>query len=124
MILASSVSFGSLAKVKNVDSHSTETRTSATFETSTYVTKDASIKLAVKKNVPEQVYITLRGANNAILYRETINKNEMSYAAKINVSDLRDGTYKLEITTHRDRVVKRLNLTSPKSEVERRITVS
>jgi hypothetical protein len=124
MSLASTIAFANSVAEKTTESRSTETRTAATFETSTYVTKDASIKLAVKKNAPERVYITLRSAKNAILYRETINKNEMSYAAKININDLTDGVYKLEIATNHDRVVKRLNLTSPKSEAERRIILN
>lgn len=122
--LASTVTFATPTEGKNSDSHSTESRPAVTFETSAYVTKDASIKLAVKKNAPERVYITLRSANNTILYREIVNKNEMFYAAKINVDELTDGVYKLEVATDKDRVVKRLNLTSLKSEVERRITVN
>ncbi|MFN8346678.1 MAG: hypothetical protein U0X91_16875 [Spirosomataceae bacterium] len=106
------------------ETHTVENRTAVTFETSAYVTKDASIKLAVKKNAPERVYVTLRTANNDVLYRETINKNEMSYAAKINVNELTDGVYKLEIATDKDRVVKRLNLSSSKTESERKITVN
>ena len=101
----------------------TENRTAITFETSAYITKDASIRLAVKKNAPERVYITLRNAANIVLYSETINKNEMSYAAKINVNDLTDGLYKLEIATGKDKVTKRLSVSSSK-EAERNITVN
>lgn len=128
LALASTVAFASSKESKKsnprVENHTIESRTAVTFETSAYVTKDASIKLAVKKNAPERVYITLRSANNDILYRETINKNEMSYAAKINVNELTDGVYRLEIATDKDRVVKRLNLSSSKAETERKITVS
>jgi|JI6StandDraft_1071083.scaffolds.fasta_scaffold104032_2 hypothetical protein len=129
LALASTVAFASTSENKKsnprrpAENHTIENRTAVTFETSAYVTKDASIKLAVKKNAPERVYITLRSANNDILYRETINKNEMSYAAKINVNELTDGVYKLEIATAKDRVVKRLNLSSSKTEADRKITV-
>lgn len=124
LTLASTVVFGASTKSEKSNNRPIENRTAVTFETSAYVTKDASIKLAIKKNAPERVYITLRGVNKAILYRETINKNEMSYAAKINVNDLSDGNYQLEISTNNDRVVKRLNLTSSKWEAERKITVN
>ena len=126
--LASTLAFAFSKESKKsnprVENHTIESRTAVTFETSAYVTKDASIKLAVKKNAPERVYITLRSANNEVLYRETINKNEMSYAAKINVNELTDGVYKLEIATDKDRVVRRLNLFSSKMEIDRRITVN
>lgn len=129
LALASTVAFASTSESKKsnprrpAENRTIENRTAVTFETSAYVTKDASIKLAVKKNAPERVYITIRSANNDVLYRETINKNEMSYAAKINVNELTDGVYKLEIATDKDRVVKRLNLSSSKTEADRKITV-
>lgn len=130
ILLLSALSLGSTAAMANpgntttTPSKKTENRTAITFETSAYITKDASIRLAVKKNAPERVYITLRNAGNTVLYSETINKNDMSYAAKINVNDLTDGVYKLEIATEKDRVVKRLNLSSSKMETQRTITVN
>ncbi len=130
ILLVSALSFASTAVVANpgntptVGNKKTENRTAITFETSAYITKDAAIRLAVKKNAPERVYITLRDAGNTVIYSETINKNEMSYAAKINVNDLTDGAYKLEISTGKDRVVKRLNLSSSKIETQRSITVN
>lgn len=123
LALVSSSAFANPSEGKKPHASPVENRPAVTFETSAYVTKDASIKLAVKKNAPERVFITLRNANNTIIYRETINKNDMSYAAKINVDELRDGAYKLEIATKNDRVIKKLNLSSPKTESERVITV-
>jgi len=49
--------------------------------------------------------------------------NEMTYAAKINVDELNDGSYKLEISSGKDAVVKQLNLSSPKQENQRRIVM-
>ncbi|MEZ4901122.1 MAG: hypothetical protein R2822_04870 [Spirosomataceae bacterium] len=124
LAFASTLAIGSTSKSEKSNSRAIESRNAVTFETSAYITKDASIKLAVKKNAPERVFITLRAANNAILYSEIINKNDMSYAAKINVNELRDGVYQLEVSTQNDRVVKRLNLASSKWDTERKITVN
>jgi len=124
LLAVSTVAFAGTAVGKKRVSRVSDNRTAVTFETSAYVTRDAAIRLAVKKNAPERVYITLRNAKNAVLYRETITKNEMSYAAKINVDELADGNYKLEIATLQDRVVKRLHLTSPRTEAERVISVN
>ena len=124
LLTASTVAFASPRVGEKKVSRVSDNRTGVTFETSAFVTKDAAIRLAVKKNAPERVYITLRDAKNVILYRETITQNEMSYAAKINVNYLSDGNYKLEIATNQDRVVKHLHLTSPKSETERVISVN
>lgn len=108
--------------------HPTEEKTSnnrpeATFESSAFVTADASLRVAIKKNAPQKVYLTLKNKDGQVLFAETIGKKEMAYAAKINVSDLTDGTYQLEITSGQNRVVKQLNLSSKKVEVQRQVIV-
>lgn len=108
--------------------HPTEEKTSnnrpeATFESSAFVTADANLRVAIKKNAPQKVYLTLKSKDGQVLFAETIGKKEMAYAAKINVSDLTDGTYQLEITSGQNRVVKQLNLSSKKVEVQRQVIV-
>ena len=108
--------------------HPTEEKTSnnrpeATFESSTFVTADANLRVAIKKNAPQRVYLTLKNKDGQVLFAETIGKKDMAYAAKINVSDLTDGTYQLEITSGQNRVVKQLNLPSKKVEVQRQVIV-
>lgn len=108
--------------------HPTEDKTSnnrpeATFESSAFVTADANLRVAIKKNAPQKVYLTLKSNEGQVLFAETIGKKEMAYAAKINVSDLTDGNYQLEIVSGKNRVVKQLNLSSKKVEVQRQVTV-
>jgi ribosomal protein S6 len=108
--------------------HPTEDKTSnnrpeATFESSAFVTADANLRVAIKKNAPQTVYLTLKNTEGQVLFAETIGKKEMAYAAKINVSDLTDGNYQLEIVSGKNRVVKQLNLSSKKVEVQRQVTV-
>ena len=101
----------------------TEEKTAAKFEASAFISKDASIRVAVKKNVHERVYLTLANAKGEVLYAETIHKNDMSYAAKLNVSELADGAYKIEIVAGKERIVKQLNVSTKTTDVERTITM-
>ena|GEM_PF-609761 len=101
----------------------TEEKTAAKFEASAFITKDASIQVAVKKNVHERVYLTLSNAKGEVLFTETILKNDMSYAAKLNLSELADGAYKIEIVAGNDRVVKQLNVSTKTTDVARIVTV-
>ncbi|MFN8346677.1 MAG: hypothetical protein U0X91_16870 [Spirosomataceae bacterium] len=108
--------------------HPTEEKTAnnrpeATFESSAFVTADANLRVAIKKNAPQPVYLTLKNTDGQVLFAETVGKKEMSYAAKINVSDLTDGNYQLEIVSGKNRVVKQLSLSSKKVEVQRQVTV-
>jgi endo-beta-N-acetylglucosaminidase D len=105
------------------DKTSAKNRPEATFESSTYITTDANIRVAIKKNSPQRVYLTLKAANGDVIYTQTVGKNETNYATKINVSNLEDGVYQLEIASGKNRVVKSLNLSSKKVEVQRKVTV-
>ncbi len=105
------------------DEKSKDSRPVPAFESSTYVSADANLRVAVKKNTSDRVYITLRNTEGVVLFTETIGKKESSYAAKIDVKDLNDGVYQLEIFSGKDRVVKKLNLTSQKVETQRVVTV-
>ncbi|MFN4146677.1 MAG: DUF3244 domain-containing protein [Runella sp.] len=102
----------------------TEEKKATRFESSAFVTNDASVRVAVKKNAPERVYVTLKNNRGEVLFTETISKKSMSYAAKINVQNLTDGVYQLEIVSGSDRVVKTLNLTSKTVEVERKVVLN
>lgn len=105
------------------DEKSKDNRPVPTFEASTYVSADASLRVAIKKNSPERVYVTLRNAEGVVLFSETIGKKEMTYAAKFDVKDLTDGVYQLEITSGKSQIVKKMNLTSQKVETQRVVTV-
>ena len=119
LALSSTVAFAH----QTSDEKSTDHRPVPTFESSAYVSSDANLRLAIKKNAPERVYITLRNSEGVVLFSETVGKKEMSYAAKINVKDLNDGAYQLEISSGKEHVVKKLNLTSKTVETQRLVTV-
>jgi Secretion system C-terminal sorting domain len=101
----------------------TEEKKAAKFEASAFTTKDASIRVAVKKNVQERVYLTLRDAKGQVLFAETISKNNMKYAAKFDISDLADGAYQIEIKAGNEQIVKELNVSTKTVDVERKVTV-
>jgi hypothetical protein len=113
----------SVAFAKPTEEKTSNNRPEATFESSAFVTADANLRVAIKKNAPQKVYLTLKNASGDVLFAETVGKKEMTYAAKINVSDLNDGSYQLEITSGTNRVVKQLNLVSKKVETQRQVTV-
>jgi len=112
-----------VAFAHSTDDKTSENNAAPTFESSSYVTTDASLRVTVKKNSQQRVYLTLKDANGALVYTTTIGKKEMQYAVKINVSELADGAYELEIASGQNRVVKHLNLSSKKVEVQRNVTV-
>ncbi|AYQ33378.1 hypothetical protein [Runella sp. SP2] len=118
LALTSTVAFAHPTKEEK-----TTTRPEAAFESSAYVTNDAKIKVAIRKNAPAKVFLTLKDANGDVLFKQTVAKNEMNYSAKFNINELSDGVYNLEIESGESRVVKQLNVVSKKIEIERKVTV-
>lgn len=100
---------------------STADKSSATFNASVYVAKDASIRVAVAKTAPSNVEIVLKNGKNEIVYSNNIDKNALKSSYKLNVDQLEDGEYTLEITSSSKTISKQVQLTSAK--IERSIVV-
>ncbi|WP_227687012.1 DUF3244 domain-containing protein [Spirosoma arboris] len=82
------------------------------FDASAYVTVDHQIRLAVQKSTDVPVDVVLRNKNHEVLYQHSIGKKEGKYAVKLNVNDLSDGEYELEIKSSEGSIVKQLNVSS------------
>lgn len=94
------------------------------FDASAYVTVDKQIRVAVQKTSDVPVLVLLRNKDNEILFRQNIGKKESKYAVKLNVNELSDGQYELEVTSKEGSIRKQLNLsTAPKNEVSRIIAM-
>ncbi len=93
------------------------------FEASAYIAKDASLHINVVKLSEGWVKVSLKDAKNNEIYSENIAKNDLQYALKMNVSNLSDGTYTLQIASDNQTITKQINLTSERVEVARKVTV-
>lgn len=91
------------------------------FGASAYVTIDNQIRVAVNKNEEVPVEILLRNANDLIVFRQTISKKDLKYALKMNVDELTDGKYELEIKSDEGSIKKELNLTTQTSQATSRV---
>ena len=83
---------------------------SLSFDASAYVTRNNQILLAVQKSDEVPVVVLLRNQNNEVLYRQNISKKEAKYAVKLDVSELADGQYELEIKSEEGSIRKQLTL--------------
>ncbi|WP_420150510.1 hypothetical protein [Spirosoma sp.] len=82
------------------------------FNASAYVTAKNEIRMAVEKTTAMPVVVMLRNKNNEILYHKNIWKKETKYAAKLDVSELADGQYVLEIASREGSIKKELNVST------------
>jgi hypothetical protein len=82
------------------------------FDASAYVTLNHQIRVAVEKSANVPVVVLLRDKNNKVFYEQRIGKHESRYAVKLNVDELADGEYELEVKSNEGSIVKQLNLST------------
>ncbi|UFH54996.1 hypothetical protein [Spirosoma sp. KNUC1025] len=94
------------------------------FDASAYVTVKNEIRVAVQKTSDVPVTILLRSRDNQVLYRQNISRKELKYAVKLNVEELADGQYELEVKSSEGSIRKQLNLsTQPVQETNRAVAM-
>jgi hypothetical protein len=94
------------------------------FDASAYVTVNHEIRVAVQKTADVPVVILLRSKDNQVLYRQNLNTKKVSYAVKLNVDQLADGEYELEVKSSEGSIRKQLNLsTQPVEQISRTIAM-
>lgn len=94
------------------------------FDASAYVTVNHQIRVAVAKNNDVSVVVLLRNKSNEILFRQNISKKETKYSVKLDVEELADGDYELEVKSNEGSIRKQLNLsTAPVQQTTRVIAM-
>ncbi|GAB3889775.1 T9SS type A sorting domain-containing protein [Spirosoma agri] len=63
-----------------------------------YTTMNGNLSIALDKETGGTVDVRLKNAEGTVLYSQQVSKNESQYRSRLNLSDLPDGTYQVEIT--------------------------
>lgn len=93
------------------------------FGASAYVTTNNQIRVAIEKATDKPVAITLRNKANEVLFQQTVAKKDAKYAVKLDVQDLADGEYDLEIKSSEGSIHKQLTLATPTQITSRAIAM-
>lgn len=94
------------------------------FDASAYVTSANQIRVAVKKSTDASVSVLLWSTDKQVLFRRTLSKKESAYAVKLDVNELADGQYELEIVSNEGSIRKQFNVsTAPTQKAVRVVAV-
>lgn len=93
------------------------------FDASAYVTVNNQIRVAVEKSSLEPVSVLLRDKNNRVLFQQFVGKKALKYAVKLNVAELPNGTYELEVKSKEGSIRKEVSLGSKPVEAPIRMVV-
>ena len=91
------------------------------FDASAFVTVSNKVQIAVQKSTETPVTVILRNADNQIFFQQNIGKKESKFAVKLDINDLADGQYELEIKSSEGSINKHLNLSTTPVQKQPRI---
>ncbi|WP_461101352.1 hypothetical protein [Spirosoma koreense] len=91
------------------------------FDASAYVTINNQIRVAVAKSSEVPVEVVLRNEAHQVLFMQNISKKEAKYAVKLNVNELADGQYELEVKSAQGSIRKQLTLSTKPVQQNNRV---
>lgn len=94
---------------------------SATFDASAFVTNDNQVRVSVIKPANSYAELVLRDSDNQVVFRQSLRRKEDKLALKLNVNQLADGKYELEVVSKQGSVRKQLDLSTRPVEKSSRL---
>ncbi|WP_077924078.1 hypothetical protein [Spirosoma sp. 209] len=70
----------------------------ASFKTGVYSTPSGKLHISLDKQTGGTVDVRLKDAKGTVLYSERLGRNETRYRTRLDLSELENGTYELEMT--------------------------
>ncbi|UFH54318.1 T9SS type A sorting domain-containing protein [Spirosoma sp. KNUC1025] len=93
----------------------------ATYKTGVYTTVHGQLNIALDKEVGGAVDVRLKSADGQVLYSKHLGKKDQTYRTRLNLSDLEDGVYQLEITNGVETTTQNITLSTTKPSVPNRV---
>jgi hypothetical protein len=92
----------------------------ASYKTGIYTSVDGKLNIGLDKQTGGAVEIRLKSADGSVLYTQHVGKNESKYRTRLNLSELPDGVYKVEITNGAETTTHNVTLSTQRPETASR----
>ncbi|GAB3642712.1 T9SS type A sorting domain-containing protein [Spirosoma arcticum] len=93
----------------------------ATYKTGIYSTVTGKLQIALDKQAGGSVTVQLKDSDGQLLYSQHLGKKETSFRTRLNVDELPDGNYVLEITNGVETTRQTITLKTKQSTAANRI---
>lgn len=70
----------------------------ATYKTGIYTSSNGKLNIALDKQTGGPVSVQFKTVDGKVLYSQHVGKNERTYRQRLDLNELTDGTYVVEIT--------------------------
>ncbi len=114
MVVSLSASFATI----NPGSHPA---TVAPYKTGIYSTVAGKLNIALDKEVGGAVDVKLKSADGRVLFVQHVGKNEKAARIRLNMDDLQDGEYQVEVTNGAQTTVHNVTLSTPQPSTPSRL---
>ena len=72
--------------------------TAAAYQTGIFTTATGKLQIALDKQTGGAIDIRLKNAEGNVVYRQHVGKNESKFRTRLNMDELPDGVYQVEVT--------------------------
>lgn len=93
----------------------------ASFKSAIYTTVSGKLSIALDKEVGGAVDVQLKNKDGKVLYSQHLGKKESKYRRLLNVSELPDGDYQVEITNGVERSMHTVTIATQQSVASNRL---
>jgi hypothetical protein len=97
------------------------TATAATFKTGIYGTVEGKLQIALEKETGGAVDIKLKNRDGRVFFSQHLGKKEKAARLRLNLSELPDGEYQLEVTNGVDVTTHNVQLSTKQPSVPNRL---
>ncbi|MBD2757003.1 T9SS type A sorting domain-containing protein [Spirosoma validum] len=112
LALALTVSFATSAATFANPNPGGRTAAVASYQSSVYTTINGKLSIALDKQTVGAVDVRLKNDKGDVLYSQHLGKKESQYRTRLNLSELPDGAYEVEITNGVDKTTHKLTLST------------
>ncbi len=116
-VVTSAASFANTSEVNPIARPSSV----ASYKSAIYTTVSGKLNIALDKETGGAVDIKLKNSDGSVVYTQHLGKNESKYRTRLNLSELPDGVYQVEITNGVDVTTHSVTLSTQQPNTPSRI---
>lgn len=95
--------------------------TAVSYQESVYKTREGKLAIALNKEIGGTVKIQLKNTDGCVLYSYQVAKNESQSRMRLDLSELPDGVYQVEITNGTDAKTHTVAISTPQPQTPGRV---
>lgn len=89
---------------------------SSTLKTGMYFSKDGRLNINIENNSTRATKVLIKNVSNQIVFQKNTGWHSCISALKLDVNQLPDGEYQVEVSNGEDKVTQKVQLETPKQE--------